>query len=191
MSNILFINETALKESSLINENVDMKMITPTIRLAQEKNILPLLGTGLYNDLKSAIQSDPTMASHSAYKTLLDDYVQPCLVWWVMVEMPVALTFRYMNKAVMNNSSENGQPAQMFDLLKLMDSNKNNAEWYSERVTRFLLANTSIYPLFDNPGNTIDTIQPNRRNYNPGIYLGQEPETFGLKRFSDREHYMK
>jgi hypothetical protein len=187
MANVLFINEDALRQASLLNENVDMKLITPTIRLAQEKYVLPLLGTGIYNELKTQIAANTLTTLN---KTLLDDYVQPCLVWWIMSEIPVNLTYRLSNKAVMKNSSDNGQPAEMSELLALMDRAKDNAQWYSERVTLYLVQNAANYPLFDNPGNGIDTILPNRKNFSKGMYLGEPRETFGLPVFSDREHYM-
>mgnify|MGYP003345947988 CR=1 FL=1 len=186
-----FISENTLKEQSLINENVDMKMIQTTIRMCQELYILPLMGTGLYNALMDKINTDPTLATETNYKTLLDNYIQPALVYWVMSEMPAALTYRYSNKAVMVNSSENGQAANATDIERLSDNNKDKAQAYSSRLTMYLVANASTFPLFDNPGNSIDTIIPIRNSFSKGMYLGEPRETFGLPIFSDREHYMR
>jgi len=50
---VLFISETYVKNNTLIDENVDMRLILPSIKDAQELRIHPILGTPLYDDLKA------------------------------------------------------------------------------------------------------------------------------------------
>jgi len=166
---VIFISEQALKDNSIINENVDMKVLLPVIKLAQEKYMMPILGTGLYNKLKTQI----TAASITVLnKTLLDDYIQPALIWWIMAEAPMPLTYKFMNKSVATRSSENANAASLNDLLKLEERFKDNAEWYSQRITNYLLQNIQSYPLYSNPGSGIDTIVPKKTMYSTGMYLG-------------------
>jgi hypothetical protein len=166
---VIFISEQALKDNSIINENVDMKVLLPVIKLAQEKYMMPILGTGLYNELKTQI----TAASITVLnKTLLDDYIQPALIWWIMAEAPMPLTYKFMNKSVATRSSENANAASLNDLLKLEERFKDNAEWYSQRITNYLLQNIQSYPLYSNPGSGIDTIVPKKTMYSTGMYLG-------------------
>ena len=47
-ANILFISEQTLKDRSLLQDNIDPKLIKPTIKQAQDMFIEPILGTGLY-----------------------------------------------------------------------------------------------------------------------------------------------
>lgn len=166
---VIFISEQALKDSSIINENVDMKLLLPTIKLAQEKYILPILGTALYNELKAQITNSTLTVLN---ETLLDDYIQPCLIWWIMAESPMPLTYKFMNKSVATRSSENANAASLNDLLKLEERFKDNAQWYSQRVANYLLENSTIYPLYLNPGNGIDTIVPKKSVYSTGMFLG-------------------
>lgn len=166
---VIFISEQALKDSSIINENVDMKLLLPTIKLAQEKYVLPILGTALYNELKTQITSATLTVLN---ETLLDDYIQPCLIWWIMAESPMPLTYKFMNKSVATRSSENANAASLNDLLKLEERFKDNAEWYSQRITNYLLENSTAYPLYLNPGNGIDTIVPKKTMYSTGMFLG-------------------
>ena len=77
-----------------------------------------------------------------------------------------------MNKSVATRSSENANAASLNDLLKLEERFKDNAEWYSQRITNYLLTNSTLYPLYLSPGNTIDTIVPKRTMYSSGMYLG-------------------
>jgi hypothetical protein len=166
---VIFISEQALKDSSIINENVDMKLLLPTIKLAQEKYVLPILGTALYNELKTQITNATLTVLN---ETLLDDYIQPCLIWWIMAESPMPLTYKFMNKSVATRSSENANAASLNDLLKLEERFKDNAEWYSQRITNYLLENSTQYPLYLNPGNGIDTIVPKKTMYSTGMFLG-------------------
>ena len=69
-----------------------------------------------------------------------------------------------------------------------MDKVKNDAEWYTERITRYLQENHASYPLFDNPPTAIDTIYPNGSSYETGMALGRrgrfrDPIDFPEKRF--------
>ena len=166
---VIFISEQALKDNSIINENVDMKVLLPTIKLAQEKFMLPILGTGLYNEIKTQVSAATVSVLN---KTLLDDYIQPALIWWIMAEAPMPLTYKFMNKSVATRSSENASAASLNDLLKLEERFKDNAEWYSQRITNYLLENSTSYPLYLSPGNGIDTIIPKRTMYSTGMYLG-------------------
>jgi len=191
MAYIEFYSVTALKEDSIVNENVDTKVIAPIIKVCQQTYILPMLGTGLYNDIVTKLTADITLAAYPTTKTLLDDYIQPCLKWWIQTELPIALSYKYSNKGIQVASGDNSTNASMDDLIKLMEMAKDKAQWYSERLTYYLLANTVTFPLFDNPGNTIDTIVPRKNNYTKGIYLGGDQDYFGMETFSDREHYMK
>ena len=53
---VLFISEKYVKDNSYIDNNVDDKLLTPLIILAQDKHILPVTGTSLTPISKS--QSD-------------------------------------------------------------------------------------------------------------------------------------
>ena len=50
-----FISETALKANSYINENVDMKIIKPTILLVQDIYIHRLLGSALFKSITAEV----------------------------------------------------------------------------------------------------------------------------------------
>jgi glutathionyl-hydroquinone reductase len=90
---------------------------------------------------------------------------------WIMMELPLVLGFQFRNKNIERGTDTNSTQSSVEELQKLMDNYRNKAEWYSERVTRFLLANDGDYPLYSNPTSEIDTILPTRRNYTSGMVL--------------------
>ena len=55
MANVLFISEAYLKNNTLIDDNVDQRIILPSIKNAQNMRLHPILGTPFYEDLKAKI----------------------------------------------------------------------------------------------------------------------------------------
>lgn len=176
MANVLFITEQYLKDFSIINDNTDMKILTPTIDMVQDMYIHPIVGTGIFNELKTQIVAGTVTALNA---TLLQDYIQKAMLWYILAEAPPIFVYRFANKGVMKKSSENSQPADLDDINFLIDRFTNKAEWYAERITKYLLENESSYPLYSNPGSGVDTIIPKKTNYSTGMYLGDTPKRKG------------
>src|SRR5438270_113564 len=135
---VLIISEKYIKDNSIIDNNVDDKLLTPVIILAQDKHILPLAGTSLWNDMISQIVAGNVSAD---YQDLLNNYLQKATLWWTLAEAVLALSYKLTNKNIMQKSSDNSRPASNADLLKLKDQFTENAEYYSERAIRHLRAN--------------------------------------------------
>jgi hypothetical protein len=167
---VLFIGEAALKQESVISENVDPKLLIPTIKEVQNIYILPLLGTALYNELVTQVSGNSVTPDNT---TLLQSYVQPTMIKYCVYESMLDLSFKFQNKNVATKSSEFSQQASLNDIRYLMDKAINRAQYYAERVTLFLMANNMKYPSYLNQGNAdISTIYPTAKNYSNGMYLG-------------------
>jgi hypothetical protein len=175
MSTVLFISEERLKETSVINGNVDNKLLLPTIVSCQEMYIQPILGSGIYNQIKTQI-ADGTIADagNASNKLLLDSFIIPCLVSWIMYELPIDLTYKFTNKNFGSKTSENSQPGEIAAIEKVMDRYKNKAEFRSERMTMYLKQNRTTFPLYDNPGTGFDVIRPQGSNFTCGMYLDDD-----------------
>lgn len=171
MSIVKFISETKLKELSAINGNVDNALIQPIIVECQRIYIEPILGTGLYNEVTNQIIGSTLTALNA---TLLNDYIIPCLVAYIKYEAPLELNYKFTNKNVSKKNSENSSPNDLEETRYLMDRYKNKAEYYAERITKYLCEKSASYPLFDNPGSGVDTVHPNSSNYTTGMVLGDD-----------------
>lgn len=169
---VILLSEATLKQRSILQDNVDMKIIAPAIVDVQEEYILPLLGTSLYNDLLEQVRTDSLTAD---YRVLLDDYLTRTMIWYCRFELPMDLNYKYGNKAVGVQNADNMNPASIDELQYILNRAKNKAEWYAERATKFLWANTTIYPLFLNqPNAKIDTIFAKRTNYTGGFLIDSD-----------------
>lgn len=178
----LFVSEAWLIENSIINENVSYTQLRPTLIKVQEMRIQPIVGTDLFRELEGQIVSGTVSALNA---TLLDDYLRPAIREWVYFELPNVLAFKYMNKGMVRRDSQESQQMSMEEVKRLIAKAQNDAEWYSERATRYLLQNRLLYPLFNNYSIDIDKIRPQMQNYQVGINLGI-PNRNPLRTYSQR-----
>jgi hypothetical protein len=165
----LFISEQTLLDNSVINENVSFTQIRPTIVKVQEMRIQPIVGSALYSEMVTQVVSGTTTATqhHPTWRTTSN----PPMVQWLYYELPMVLAFKYMNKGMVRRTSEESSQMSMDEITRLTDKVKNDAEWYSERITRYLMEQKANYPLFNSPPSALDTIYPNGTNYNTGMAL--------------------
>jgi len=179
-NNILFLSTQYLKDNTVINNNVDNELLEPFILQAQNKHIESVIGTGLFNDIKTNIQNN-TISGDT--QSLLDDYIQPCLKEWVLYEALPFINYKLTNKSVGTKSSDNSAPAELGEVQYLRKNVRDTAEYMSQRLINYLKtqSNAGLFPLYQNAGNTIDTIRPNSSSYFNGVYLPKKNDCdFGL-----------
>ncbi len=164
---VYFISTVSLKENTPLNFNIEDQLLTMSIWDSQEIHIQPILGTDLYNKLKTDV-SNTTISGN--YKLLLDDYVIPALTQWVLSEAILYIRYKLMNKNVASQGSDNTIPADINELKYIADQMKNRAEFYSQRLTDYLLDKSSLYPEFTS-NNDIDDMKPIGTSYFTGIVL--------------------
>ena len=163
----LYISATRLKKDSAIGGSVEDDLIMPYILLAQDMNILPILGTDLDAKLKSEIQAG-TLAD--AYKTLVETYIQPALVQFSFVSLVPYLRLRFVNNAVVvMGATDQSSSASYEDLEPVMNTATDAAEFYRQRCIDYLRNNTSSFPEYtSNSGSDLDATTA---NYFAGINL--------------------
>jgi hypothetical protein len=166
---IVLLSNEELKENSVVQENVDEKIINPTIKEVQIYYIKPILGTSLYKDILNKIETNSLTTD---YKELIDDYILPCMIQWTLFELPYNMNYKFFNKSVGTQDADNMEAADLEELNKITDIRRNKAEYYSEQLTRFLMANPQKYPLYMSQTNVkCDTIFAKRSNYTSGLCL--------------------
>tara|TARA_R100001594_G_scaffold581_4_gene2253 strand:+ start:3441 stop:4022 length:582 start_codon:yes stop_codon:yes gene_type:complete len=176
----LFISATRLKKDTALGGSVDDNLIMPYILLAQDMNILPVLGTDLYEKLKSDVQGGSLTG---AYKTLVETYIQPALVQFAFSTLAPYLRLRFSNNSVVvMGATEQSSSATYDDIKPLMDTATDAAEFYRQRLIDYIRNNQSSFPEFStNSGADLD---PTTNNYFAGINLDVNvPRSNRLKGF--------
>jgi hypothetical protein len=168
--NILFINETLIKSRTAISDAIDGKQIKPTIKLAQDKYILPALGSGLYNRLQAGIDANNLTANE---KLLLDDYVTDALLWFTIGEMVIATSYQFFSKGVLQKGAEESNNPSKGQLELLERKYMSNGEFYKQRLIDYLRENTELYFEYLDYGSGFDAIAPQVQAYTSPIFLGK------------------
>lgn len=168
-----FINEEYLKGVMPVDVNVEWKLIRTGLRDAQEMYIRDLIGSGLYDAICDAIENGTAGAiSDPDLLELVDDYIAPALARFVIYEMADVATFQMTNKGYQNRNSEWSNPTNINEITGMALRAKQRADHYAHKVTAFLLENQTRYPLYRNPGSSIDTVYPRESPLIGGIYFG-------------------
>lgn len=171
--NILFISVDTIKERTGLHFNVDPKLVYPDILFAQDAYILPVLGTALYDKLQTDIENKQLACP---YETLLNDYITPCLVYQVMAELPMALSYQFYNKGVVKKTGEGQTEPSASELTEVAQRYNSRAEYYRQRLVKYLKQQSSqnVFPEYLNPGSGVDTVVPDNQAYTISVWLGDD-----------------
>lgn len=171
--NILFISVDTIKDRTGLHFNVDPKLVYPDILFAQDAYILPVLGTALYDKLQTDIENKQLACP---YETLLNDYITPCLVYQVMAELPMALSYQFYNKGVVKKTGEGQAEPSASELTEVAQRYNSRAEYYRQRLVKYLKQQSSqnIFPEYLNPGSGVDTVVPDNQAYTISVWLGDD-----------------
>ena len=171
----LLISADTLKQNTTISQSVSEDLIHPVILLAQDRYILPVLGTDLFEKLKTEIGGTPS----GVYLTLLKDYVQKCLCQFTLATLYPVLRLRAVNHSVVQMNNEQGNSATCEDIQPLIDSATDMAEFYRQRMIDYLQNNTSSFPEYSS--NEGSDMSPTTRNYYSGINMETTIDDIQLK----------
>ena len=167
--NTLFISVQSIKDRTGLHANVDEKLVLPEIKTAQDMYILPALGSALYNELQTAVDANTYTQLQT---TLLDDYIVDCLIYFVMSELPQGLSYQFYNKGLIRKTGENQESPSMQDMIDVTNRYRARAEFYKQRLIKYLKQNNALYPNYLNFGSGIDSIKPDNEGYTVSMYLG-------------------
>lgn len=165
MATTLYISASKLKRDTALGSTVDDNLLTPYIKIAQDRQILPALGTDLDNYIKGEIEAGNALTG--AYKTLVEDYIQPALVQFAFCEVAYVVRLRFANNSVSIPSSEQGSPANISDIKEVVQRSNEIAMFYRERMIEYITHNQSSLPQYTT--NTGSDLSPSKRNYFGGL----------------------
>ena len=176
----LFISTDRLKRDSSLGGSVDDNLLLPYILMAQDRYILPVLGTDLTNKLISDIQGSSLSGN---YLTLLQTYIQPALVQFSFSVVLPFLRLRMVNNSVVTMSSEQGGTVSHDELKPLISASMDQGEFYRERLITYVTNNTSNFPEYSTNQSSEGDLSPTTQNYYAGLNLDTAPLSNKAKSF--------
>lgn len=142
----LFIDESIFKQLSPIAGTLDMDYIRPHMITAQDMRIQPVLGTKLYNELQEKIYNEELTDDD---ELLLDDYIRKAMIWWTNYESMIFLAVKISNTSIVQKSTVGETSITLDDAKRLQREADGKAEFYTQRLINFLVANRTIYTNYD------------------------------------------
>lgn len=169
--NVLLISDTMIKDRTTIHGNIDPKLLYPEIKVAQDMYIHPILGTALFDKMVDLVN---TSGVTGEYRTLLNDYVVDPLMYYVLAELPQTISYQFWNKGVIRKQGDSTELPTMSELIDISNKYRMRAEWYAERLTKYLKQNAdeNFLPEYITDSGGLDTITPSDSNYTMPVYLG-------------------
>jgi hypothetical protein len=89
-----------------------------------------------------------------------------------MAELPMGLSYQFYNKGLLRKSGDNTENPSMQDMIDVANRYRARAEFYKERMIKYLKQNQQLYFEYLNFGSGIDTIRPEQNGYSASIWLG-------------------
>jgi hypothetical protein len=166
----LFITRNDIIKNTPLGGAIDADALLPFVRTAQEKYLLNLLGTVLYNKIQDDIEAGESFTGY--YQTLVQDYVKPTIIWYSCVEyIPFSAISFKSNGAVKHISEQSVSPGKN-EVDYLLSKALDNAGYYATRLQDYLTANSSNIPEYLESVGDSTQIYPDQSNqYFGGIQL--------------------
>lgn len=167
--NILFISRNDIIKRAYVGGNIDPEKIIPFVKTAQDKYVLPILGTVLYNKLQDDIAAE-TLSG--VYKSLVDDYICDTLVHYSVVEALPFLAYTIANGSIVKFNPEGTSSPTKNDIDFLLGKSLQTAQFYQERTVTYLIANSTLYPEYNSTNGKLDNVYPDKgQSYTQGWVL--------------------
>ena len=149
--------------------NVNPEKLIPHVYTAQNKFILPILGTMLYQKLQNDIENN-TLSG--VYQTLVDDYITDTLVHYGVAEFLPWSLYQFGEGGTMMSTPEFQTNPNKRDIDFILQKELQSAQFFAERLTDFLIANSQDYPEYWQTNGKSDNIYPDKsQKYNTGWVL--------------------
>lgn len=152
--NTLLISPGELKEESLINNNVEDKILGTIVITSQEIYLCKIIGTALLRKLQMLVYNaaldnggdTPDTPGNEIYKELLEQYVKPYIKYSVMKAFLIESTYKFRNAGVIKNYDTNVMASDL-DTLKYLERHfYTYVSEYEDRLSKFICANKEQLP---------------------------------------------
>jgi len=174
MAQVLFVSPADVIKRTGINGNVDRDQMIQFIKIAQDIHIQNILGTRLFEKLKSDISAG---SIPSNYQSLLDDYIQDMVVHYAAIEILPYIQVHYAaieilpyihykvaNGGIYTKGAENSTSVTKEDLDYLVQKERDIAEHYARRFVDYMSFNNALFPEY-NQNNNEDMYPSKNQNF--------------------------
>tara|TARA_R100001460_G_scaffold59716_1_gene99675 strand:- start:20057 stop:20569 length:513 start_codon:yes stop_codon:yes gene_type:complete len=147
MATALFISREDLVRNTLISGSLDVDKFIQFIKIAQVIHVQNFTGTKLYDAISNMIINNTlTQADNPNYLKLVNDFIQPLLIQYAMVEYLPFAAYTVGNGGVYKHTSETSVSVDKLEVDYLIEKSRKLAEYYTERFTDYMIYNQNLFP---------------------------------------------
>ncbi len=144
---VLLINRADIMRLTGLNGNIDEDKILPHVLTSQDIHLQPIIGTKLLDKCKDLIEAGTIGdAGNEAYNTLVNTYITPTLVFLCMWDFMPFMQYEIANGGIFQHNAENSATPTVEEVNALIQKFRDKADFYGERMSRYLCDNESNYP---------------------------------------------
>lgn len=170
MATALFITRNDILKTTPLQGSIDADRLLPFVKSAQEKQMVNLLGTVLYNKLQDDIQSQTPFTGK--YLELMNDYVKPTLIWYSVCEYLPFSSIQFRAEGAVKHETETAKPVSKNDIDYLIGKCMQSADYYAQRLQNFLVSYSNDIPEYlESVGNSTQQYPDMGNVYFGGIQL--------------------
>lgn len=165
MQEILFITHEEIVKTTIIGGNVDIDKFNMCILNTQLRVIEPLLGSELYNKIKTDLPSGLS----GLYLELFEDYVQPITKYDSCSDYISISPYTLSNNGLFKMSPENTQIVSQKEVESLSSRYSSISETFVSRFKKWIDLNGKNIPEYKKFQDGVNAIDINTNN---GWYFG-------------------
>lgn len=143
MRKLILIDETYVKSNSLIEINVDTKVLSRTIINVQENELKDVLGVTLYNSIVESVYNKEVsnIPISNTYTELLYDYIYPYLLHQTIANYIINNHYKLTNKGLLRLTDRNSDNIGNTELEYFKDYYDNYSASYKKNLIDYLRTN--------------------------------------------------
>jgi hypothetical protein len=170
MAYALFITRNDIVKKTPLQGSIDADRLLPFVQTAQEKYLLNLLGTVLYERLQLDIENQTPFTGF--YEVLMTDHIKPTLIWYTVVEYLPFSGVQFKSEGAVRHESEQSKAVSKNEIDYLLQKSMNNADYYATRLQNYLISYSNEIPEYLQSVGNQTQIYPDMGNtYFGGIQL--------------------
>lgn len=146
---IYFVTESFIKKNGIITQNVDVKDFTPLIQYSAKAFIKKQIGSLFFDDLLKKYNEQ----SLSADEIRLVERMQFAISWRACANAVITLTYQLKNKGLQTQNDDNSESVELKEVTFVYDHYIQQANYFEKELRDFLIANKSLYPVFESKEN--------------------------------------
>lgn len=144
---VLLISEDFIKSESNLDQNISGNYLGPAIRLSQEIGLQSTIGTKLLESIqKKVYDQEINNPENKKYKEVLDYYIQPFLVYTVLSDIIIPISYKLSNFGVMKSDDEKTYNAEHSQINLLRQYYTDKADFFKRRLQYWIIDNYNEFP---------------------------------------------